>query len=125
MAIQQPGLSNGLCKANADLSAHQFKFVRVTAADFTVDLNSVNNGQCLGVLQDKPKAGEPANVMVDGVSKLKLGGPVAIGGLISSTAAGLGQAATGVNTVVQAMALEAGVLNDIIAVQLIRCVLAS
>lgn len=124
MAIQQPGLSNGLCVAAADLSTHQFKFVRVTA-DFTVNLNSVNNGQCLGILQDKPKAGEPANVMIDGVSKVKLAGTVAFGGLISSTAAGLGQAATGVNTVVQAMALEAGVVNDIIAVQLIRCVLAS
>lgn len=124
MAIQQLGFCNGLCKAAADLSTHQFKFVTVTA-DFTVNLNTVANADCLGILQDKPKADEPANVAIDGISKLKLGGTVAFNGPIASSAAGLGVAATGAATVVQAKALEAGVSGDIIAVQMVKRTLTS
>jgi hypothetical protein len=121
MAQQVPGFTNGICKAAADLSAHQFKFMKVTSAGFTVDLNTTNAANCLGVLQDKPAAaGLPAAVMVDGITKVKLGATVAAGVDVMSNTAGLAITATGAAAVVMGTLLEGGVANDIVTMQLLR-----
>ena len=125
MAQQVPGFSNGICKANADLSTHQFKFMKVSG-DFTVDLNTTNAGNCLGVLQDKPNAaGVPANVMVDGVTKVKLGATLTAGAEVMSNASGVAVAATGVNAVVMGVLLEGGASGEIVTMQLLRSAKAS
>jgi len=49
-------------KAGADLSTHQFKAVKLTAAD-TVGLCSAAADTAIGILQNKPKANEAAAVM--------------------------------------------------------------
>lgn len=54
--------------AGADLSTHQFKFVKVSATD-TVTLCGANE-RGVGVLQNKPESGEAAQVMQLGVSKV-------------------------------------------------------
>lgn len=119
MAVEQPGFQNGLCLAAADLSTHQYKFVLPTG-DFTVNLNTTSGGGCLGVLQNKPKSGAEANVMVDGITKVKLGGTVTAGQHVMSNAAGLGVVLSGANSVSHGVALEGGDSGEVIALQLLR-----
>lgn len=73
--------------AAADLSAKQYTFVKVdstgkvamcTASDFPI-----------GILQNKPTAGQACEIMVAGVSKIVLSGTIAPGVRIKSNATGL------------------------------------
>lgn len=120
MALEAPGFSNGMCKAAADLSTHQYKFMKVSA-EFTVNLNDVSGGNCLGVLQDKPKnAGDPANVMVEGVTKVKLGANLSAGAEVMSNASGVAIAATGAGAVALGILLESGSTGEVVTMQLLR-----
>lgn len=92
MAYDIPGPMITL-EAAADLSTHQYKFV-------TVDANGRaalcgDNGNCVGILQNKPDAlGKPATVMIPGgVSKFVGSGNLVPGTIIASDAAGKGKAA--------------------------------
>lgn len=119
MALEQPGFATGICAAAADLRTHQFKFVRVSG-EFAINLNTTNAANCLGVLQDKPNTGEPATVMVDGVTKVRLGATLSAGAEVMSNNAGLAVAATGAAAVVMGILLEGGATNEIVTLQLIR-----
>lgn len=77
MATEQPGFSVGTQTAAADLSTHQFKTVKPGAAAGQVALSTVAGAAIFGILQDTPTLGQPANVMVMGVSKAKSGAAVA------------------------------------------------
>ncbi len=96
MAVEQRVLSVGICKAAADLSAKQFYCVKVTAAE-SVNIATVAGEAVLGVLQNKPKSGEVADVMVIGITKIEVGsGNLAAGAQWESAADGTGiTAATG------------------------------
>ena len=96
MALEQPGFAVGFCVAAADLSAKQFYCVKVTAAK-TVGLTAAAGEAALGVLQNKPKSGEVANVMCIGVTKLIAGaGDLAAGAQWEANSDGKGiTAATG------------------------------
>ena len=73
--------------ASGDLSADQFKFMKITAAG--VALNTTNGGFCDGVLQDKPEAADRAAcVASSGVSKVKAGAAFAKGARLMSDATG-------------------------------------
>ena len=72
MAIESRGFNSGIMIAAADLSAAQFKMVKVTAA-LTVNLATVKGEGIIGILQNKPKLGEPCDVMHVGISKLVTG----------------------------------------------------
>lgn len=77
--------------AGADLSTHQFKFVKVdSTTDQFVLCGDGEDGD--GVLQDAPASGEACNVCIGGVTKVKLGGIVAAGGVVSSGASGVANA---------------------------------
>lgn len=73
MAIEIPVFNVGFCVAEKDLSTKQFYCVEVSA-DETVDVNDAAGEHVLGILQNKPSAaGDVADVMVIGVSKVMVG----------------------------------------------------
>lgn len=78
MAFEQP-LGKSTFKANADLSGKQFHIVKLTANN-TVDVCSAATDRPVGILQNTPKAGEAAEVLWSGISKLKVGAGAAIAG---------------------------------------------
>jgi hypothetical protein len=69
MAYEIPGMQITL-EAAADLSAHQFKFVKLDANGRIAAIAAVTD-KPIGILQDKPAAlGRGGNVMLAGVSKV-------------------------------------------------------
>jgi len=70
--------------ADADLSAHQFKVVELTATG--VNLATARQG--FGVLQNIPQSGEAATVQVDGETKLIAGGTIARGNHLTANSGG-------------------------------------
>lgn len=101
--------------ASADLSASQFCFVAMSATGIAV---AGAGDYALGVLQDKPDAlGRAGAVMVNGVSKVRIGSAVAVNDIVASDAAG--KAVPGTTTADEGMgiALEAATnADEIIAV---------
>lgn len=115
MAYEIPGFKVGIFRANLDLSASQFRVVRVAAATGTTQGHGIGGAAILaasaglpnlGILQNAPLANEAAEVMTTGISKAVAGAAIAtIGGLLMATSTGkLIPATTGNNAV--AMALE-------------------
>jgi hypothetical protein len=91
MAYEIPGFQFSL-PAGADLSAHQYKFVKINSSGQCVLCAAVTD-KPIGILQnDPPAAGVAANIMVNGISKLKAAANLAVGDQIGTDAAGLGAA---------------------------------
>jgi len=116
MASENPGKQISLL-ATPDLSAVQYTFV-------TVDANGgaavpTLGGNAVGIVQNKPTAGQNATVMLDGCSQLLSANVVAAGALVSSDAAG--KAITSIATYFAlAVALEAAVAGQVFKVALLR-----
>ena len=92
MAYENPGMCVSL-SAGEDLSAAQFHFVKLSA-DNTVILCAAVTDVPAGVLQNKPSAaGQVAEVMLWGVSKLRVGAVALTYGLAVGTNA-TGEAVT-------------------------------
>lgn len=72
MALEQRCCNVGFCAAAADLSAKQFRIVKVTGT-LAVNLTTVKGEAAFGILQNKPKSGEAADVWTVGVSKIVAG----------------------------------------------------
>jgi len=92
--------------ASADLSAYQFRAVKLGATGAAL----AGAGEAaIGILQDNPNAlGVPANVAVAGISKLWVTGAISINGAIRSSTVGIGVASsTGGTPYVFARAQEA------------------
>ena len=118
MAFQIPGFSYTR-EAGADLSAGQHRFV-VVAADGQVDLVGSAGANADGVLQNKPAAaGEEAQIVANGISKVVCGGTVTRGDAVQSDASGDATTAS-TGDYVLGRALETGADGDTIAV-LINC----
>lgn len=127
MAVENIGYLLGFLISGEDQSATgglagpggsgQFLCQKVsTAADFTCLHTSAGNEKIIGILQNKPKSGEAANIMRAGTSKAQIGGPITRGDLLKNDSSGrLLLAASG--NVAVAQALESGVLNDIRSVE--------
>lgn len=94
MATQNPVTHS--FKAAADLSAKQYYFVEVTAAQ-TVNACGATTDLAIGVLQNDPdEAGKPATVAIGGTTKVVAGAAITAGAKVAPTAAGKAQtAATG------------------------------
>ena len=73
--------------AGADLSAKQYHFVEM-AADGTVTACDNAGDLPIGVLQNAPKAGQEAEVLVVGGTKIVAGGAVTTASVIGTDAAG-------------------------------------
>jgi TRAP-type C4-dicarboxylate transport system permease small subunit len=83
--------------ASGDLSASQYFFVALNSSGQAVVVTSATQTP-IGVLQNKPKAaGQMAEVVVIGVTKVVAAGTIAVGAQVSFTSAGkLTTPATGV-----------------------------
>lgn len=115
MAEQTIG-PNKTYKAAADLSSSQYHIVKQTSAG-VVNLASAATDVITGVLQNKPKSGENAEVCMrngGGTGKVKLGGNVAIGSFLTADASGHAVATTTGGNEVFGRAIEAGVSGDVI-----------
>lgn len=116
MAIESPGLRVGFVTAAADLSAGQFYCVLTTGA-FTVNLQTSANGRVDGILQNKPKLGAAAELVVFGTSKAVAGAAIAAGAALGVDASG--RVITWVSGTVIGHSWEAaGAAGDIISVHL-------
>jgi len=87
MAWQVPGYRPGGLVAAADLSGKQFHLVALTAAN-AVGAVAASGGLAIGILQNRPAAGEAATVEMSGVSKAVAGGEIAAGALFGADAQG-------------------------------------
>lgn len=92
MAIEQ-NLVTITVVAGADLSSSQFKFVESNSSGTATVCNAAGE-YVLGVLQNDPTSGQAATVATSGISKVVLGGTVAINDQISTDASGRAIAAT-------------------------------
>lgn len=71
MAYEVPGFKISGLEAAADLSTHQFKFVKLDTAGRVAAISAVTDIP-IGILQNKPSGiGVAAEVMADGISKVQ------------------------------------------------------
>lgn len=115
MATQDPGKVDLSASAAADLSTHQYKFLKLSGDD-TVALVSGLTDNTFGILQNKPTAaGRIATVRRRGRSKVIAGATITAGAEVSSTAAGLAKVAVTTERIV-GVCTKGGVLNDLIEI---------
>lgn len=121
MATDMQLISDVTFEAAADLSAKQFHFVKLTAAN-TVNVCTATTDNPVGVLQNKPSAaGRPAVVRIFGMSKVVASGAISAGALLATEAdAEAGIPAT--NDPVVGKALEAASGQGEVIAALINCV---
>lgn len=117
MSTQNPDLHS--FKAAADLSAGQYRFVELTAAQ-TVNVCGAITDIAIGVLQNDPDAaGKPAVVALSGTTKVVAGAAIAAGARVAPTAAGKAQTAASTQYP-RAIALDAAAADgDVIEVFLL------
>lgn len=120
MALDTPMISDG-CQttAAADLSAKQYYPVKLTAAR-SVNLATTGGEAIYGILQNKPKSGDAADICIFGVCKAIAGAAFSAGAALMTEATnGRVITQTGTNVTV-AIALEAATAaNQIISVKVI------
>ena len=86
MAYEIPVFCHSFTAA-ADLSDKQFHFVKLTAND-TINVCDAVTDVPVGVLQDAPEAGQAAEVMLVGISKVSSDAALTAGNLIGTSADG-------------------------------------
>lgn len=114
MAYEIPGFVLGTLLAGDDLSTKQYRFVVGTAGDLVGVCGA--GLQPLGSLQNAPDEGEVCEILTSGVGKIVCDDTVAEFGQIEvGTNGGADTLASGFSV---GMALEAGVVNQVISVRL-------
>jgi hypothetical protein len=99
-------------ETSADLSEKQYKFVTLSSG--TVDVAGSAVATC-GILQNNPKSGKPAEVMLIGISNVVLGGTVTELAKLTPDSNGDAVATTSDDAEYSAIALEAGDDDDVIS----------
>ena len=102
--------------AGADQSTKQYYIVKPGGTAGQVILSSAATDKLLGTLNNAPKSGELAEVVMrsgGSTHKVIYGGTVAVGDFLTSDANGKAITTVTGGNVILGMALEAGVLNDI------------
>lgn len=79
--------------AAADLSSNQYNFVKLDSSGNAAAVTATTD-RPIGILQNAPTAGQEAEVLVVGGSKLVAGGAISEGSVIGTSAAGKGSALT-------------------------------
>lgn len=117
MATQQLAAYNTISHpAGADLTAAQFKFVKISGTG--VVLAAAGN-DALGVLLNKPASGEAAEIQIGGIAKVQADAALATTGTkIMSSADGQAAAATSTNHVLGRTLTVSAAAGDIIEVLL-------
>lgn len=111
MAYQKGGLILNF-EAAADLSAKQFRAVKM-ATGGKVDVFSGATDVPIGILQNKPTAGQTAEVMVFGVSKVDSDAALAVGDIISGQTDGQLEVADSGDYVVGQVVLASGAAGEL------------
>jgi len=115
MAVMQ-SRDNRTYIAGADLSAAQFKFVKISGAN--VILAATAGEQCIGVCIVGGASGAAVTVTRSGSVMVTAGATITAGDAVATTAAGLLKvAATG--NIIMGYAREAGVNGQVIEIELI------
>ena len=126
-SFELPGFKFSL-EAGADLSVTgQFRFVKQDANGLAVLAAAVTD-KVVGVLQNDPRLGEEAEIMVTGITKLSADSAVAIGDELGTSADGQGDTiVSGVDTTVfkVGQALQAAGAAGVIFAALIDCLAPS
>ena len=93
-------------KATSSLASNQYCFVKLdTSGQIVISTDGAN---AIGVLQDKPGAGEPGSVCgVSDITKVQCGGSFSAGDLVSSDSSGKAISA-GTGDYIMGQALTAG-----------------
>lgn len=104
--------------AAIDLSAAQFHFVSRDSGKDTVTAAPNGGDASVGVLLNNPTSGAAATVQVSGTALLVCSGTIAAGADVSCAVGGKVKAA-GAGDTVLGISREAGVVNQVIAVDLI------
>ena len=104
--------------AGEDLSTAQFKFVTLEA-DGQVDLADSAGENCLGVLLVEGEAARAVTVVMTGSVMVEAGGTVTNGGAVATDATGRAVDAT-TSDIIMGYAREAGVVNQVIEIELIQ-----
>lgn len=104
--------------AGEDLSTAQFKFVTLEA-DGQVDLADSAGENCLGVLLVEGEAARAVTVVMTGSVMVEAGGTVTNGGAVATDATGRAVDAT-TSDIIMGYAREAGVVNQVIEMELIQ-----
>ena len=115
MAQSNPNLKT--FRTATDMSATDYRFVKMSA-DTVVVLSGAGEA-IIGIRQDSPDGSVTAkdvNVAISGTSKLTLGDTVTVGAYLKSDAAGAGVPSTTDTEIYGAIALEAGVVGQVIEV---------
>ena len=99
------------------LAEKQFFIVQQDASG-NVEVAEGATDLILGVLQNNPASGEMATYRFGGTTKVKAGGTIAIGDWVTTASDGEAVATTTDGDIVIGKALQAGVDQDIIEVQL-------
>ncbi len=123
MAFEGPQIKLMGFTASADLTSHQYKFVKLNGAG-TVTVCAAATDVPVGVLQNAPDTGQAADICVIGLTKLNSDAALSRGNLVGTSADGQADAKTpGTDTteytcgqVVQASAAAGGY-----AVAMINC----
>lgn len=117
MATEAELIHDSSCVANADLSADQFFAVIMTTTPRKVDIAGAA-ANIYGILQNKPTAGQAADVGIFGVSKAIIGATVTAGDALETDSTGRLITQTSTHPKV-AVAIESGAVNNIISVRLV------
>ena len=104
--------------AGEDLSTAQFKFVTLEA-DSQVDLADTAGENCVGVLLVEGEAARAVTVVMTGSVMVEAGGTVTAGGAVATDATGRAVDAT-TGDIIMGYAREAGVVNQVIEIELIQ-----
>lgn len=88
MAFEIPGFTDGTRPAGADLSAKQYHFVKLNSSGQVVAIAAATD-KPYGILQNAPSAaGQAAEVMLCGISKVSADADLSIGNQIGAAADG-------------------------------------
>ena len=113
--MYNPGLIKAR-RSTADAAA--YTIAKYGATDYEVSPASAATDKFAGVFTEVgAKSGRIADIVMDGMPGVKLGGNVTVGAKLTSNAGGLAVAAAATNSVI-GVAVSAGSTGDIIPVQL-------
>lgn len=105
--------------STGDLSAAEYVIVKVDVSnDQSVVIAAASTDPIMGVLQNKPKAGEAAVVRWGGSSKVLAGGTITRGDRVTSDGSGHAVTTTTNKDVVLGLALSSAVSGDVVEVAL-------
>lgn len=125
MAYEIPAFTFTL-EAGADLSAHQYKFVKLTSGKAAAIAAATDLP--IGVLQNKPTSGQAATIMQHGITKLQADAALTVDLLIGTSADGQADAKTlGTDTTEHTVGvvLEAAAAAGNLCTALISCGIAN